>query len=196
MKGILSLIVIVLSFIPLNAFSQRLSANGFTLGDSFENVGNTVLDAGYNFRSVLRDNGNIRLVLYGPMVGGVSFDNCFLEFDHNKKLFQIIFYSNAADLHDTNPGGAWEAKFQRKASECKSAFHIMEQNLILKYGSPNTAYGSPNKSSNLGAIWQKGNERIFLKYEYMYEYNNYNHIDHSVEVQLIYETIDLDNLDY
>ena len=84
MKGILSLIVIVLSFIPLNAFSQRLSANGFTLGDSFENVGNTVLDAGYNFRSVLRDNGNIRLVLYGPMVGGVSFDRCFLDFDHNK----------------------------------------------------------------------------------------------------------------
>ena len=54
-----------------------------------ENVGNTVLDAGYNFRSVLRDNGNIRLVLYGPMVGGVSFDRCLLEFDHNKKLFQI-----------------------------------------------------------------------------------------------------------
>lgn len=181
------LVTIAILTIPISLHSQNLSAYGVTLGEDKYNVENVLENKGKSIKYDTNKKGNAVLRISYPRIGDAYFDNGTFVFNDDDELCSISFSS--VDGGTGNPGMPWEARFQRKAQECKNAFLKMAQNLKLKYGSPDTY-------SNTSAIWQKGNERISLEYDYQYEYNQFGWIDSHVSVLLKYEQIDLDNADY
>lgn len=187
MKRFLLLVVVILSM-SINVFSQGLSAYGVSLGEKKYKVENSLENKGKKVKYSTNKKGEALLKISNPIIGGASFDTGTFGFNDDDKLRFITFFSH--DPGGTgDPGMPWEAKFHRKAEECKNTFLKMIQNLKLKYGTPDTY-------SNTSAMWQKGNERISLEYEYQYEYNQFGWVDHNVSVTLKYELIDLENADY
>lgn len=187
MKRILYLTVIAL-LLPINVFSQSLSAYGVSLGENKYKVESILKNKGKSVKHGNNSNGTTYLAISNPSIGGASFDRCVFEFNNYNKLFEINFSSSDATFAGY-PGGPWEATFNRKVNECKNSFVTMAQNLKLKYGTPDTY-------SDTSIIWQKGKERISLVYKYKYEYNQYGFIDSEVRVDLRYETINLNGVDY
>lgn len=187
MKRILSVLVAML-LVPIGMLSQSLSAYGVSLGEYKYEVENILENKGKSIKHSTNKYGEALLKISNPSIGGASFDTGTFIFNEDDKLRSMTFFSYDLGGYGS-PGMPWEAKFHRKAEECQNAFLKMAQNLKLKYGTPDTY-------SNTSAIWQKGNERISLEYEYQYEYDQFGGVNHHVSVTLKYEQIDLDNADY
>lgn len=186
MKRILT-VICALFWMSIGAFSQSLSAYGVTLGDDKYEVESILEDKGKRIKYLTNKKNEDLFKISNPSIGGASFDSGTFRFNKKGKLCYISFSSSDGGTGD--PGMPWEAQFHRKAEECKKAFLTMAQNLKQKYG-------VPDSHSNTSAIWQMGNERISLNYDYIYEYNSYGWVDHHVSVGLKYEFIDIDNADF
>lgn len=187
MKIILS-IICALFWVPIGAFSQSLSAYGVTLGDDKYEVESILENKGKRVRYDTNNIGEDLLKISNPTIGGAKFESGTFIFNKKGKLRSIYFFSTEIGGTGT-PGMPWEAQFHRKAEEYKKTFLTMTQNLKQKYGVPDTY-------TNTSAIWQIGNERITLNFKYKYEYDSMGWIDHHAGVNLEYEFIDINNVDY
>ncbi len=183
----ISIALFVLLLQPICLLGQTLSVYGVSLGDEKYKVENVLENKDKKINYGTTKAGIEYLKITSPNIGGVTFEGCNFYFNEVDELYRVTFYSS--DAGTGTPGMPWEARFRRKAQECKNGFLTMSQNLTSKYGRPSTY-------SDTKAIWQKGNERITLEYEYQYENTQYGAIDSAVGVWLTYEIIDFNEVDY
>ena len=181
-------LIISLFVISMNALAQNLAVYGVSFGDDMYSVKSVLEEKGKKVKSGTTQTGYEYLEIKSPSVGGAKFERGFFRFDSSDRLSFISFSSQ--DIGGTgDPGMPWEAEFLRKAKSYNQTFMTMYQNLRMKYGSPSTATDGM-------AMWQFGNQRITLEYNYNYEYNAFGWIDHSASVFLRYEVVDVDSLDF
>lgn len=187
MKRILFVLIAILS-LPISIYSQNLSAYGVSLGEYQYKVKNILENKGKSVKYDTNKEGETLLKIINLSIGDVNFESGTFIFNKDDKLHEMIFSSSDATFFGM-PGGPWEARFHRKANECKNAFLTMAQNLQIKYGAPSTY-------TDTSATWQRGNQRISLEYGYKFEYNSYNTIDSHVRVCLTYKLINPSDVDY